>query len=303
MLIRSVRHAGVSINMAMQGLGVRGRSPAYFSMRHLREVAHWLSIGELQALAEHTVFPYVIAFFGQEQRTQMTESALCSAPSETLKALVAKGVVEYVPFRRYCPACARHELLTMETSYWHVSQNLPGVMACTAHQISLVRTTLTTHGMSRWFHELPHEVSGRRLLPGRPTIFDMELARRSVALLGSKSLLGPPRPQASCLQELLAKGFNYDLAFSPLKLALWLQHQMGGQPHRFGIPQKELDLKWAIRVVRPGGALGLSPFKRLALETAISLVDGSTAQSRGARDIKQRPIGRHGMDYRCQSLE
>lgn len=277
-LIRSVRRAGVSIGVATQLLSVSGRPPSFFSTRYLREVARFLSMNEFDVLAEHTVLPYVMAFFEERRRLRVTEAALSAQPTATYTAAVAQLVADYVPFRRYCAACARHELSTVGESFWHLSHHLPSVLICTLHQSSLLETDQTTGGRPQWSYALPHEASGRRLLPGRPTSFELELARRSLALLGTGSFFGPTQRPRPYRRDLLAKGLAYDQTFSGPKLARWLHEQLGAQPTRLRLPNKDVGLKWAARLVRAAeDGTSVPPVKHLILETAIALSETELA--------------------------
>lgn len=52
---------------------------------------------------------------------------------------------------KYCPACAKSDVLKYGLSYWHISHQVPGVESCSEHQVKLNRTALPARTYLRSF--------------------------------------------------------------------------------------------------------------------------------------------------------
>lgn len=272
MLVRSVRRAGLSVAMATRALTGTQWTPSFFSVCHLHEVAPLLDIREMTAVGEHTVVPYTTAYFDDDLRSRVLAAALTSGRAAAGMASVTQSVSDYVPLRRYCQACARSELFRLGESYWHVSHNLPGVLVCPIHRKSLHVTEVPTAGRHLWSYALPHEVPGRRLIRRPPNAFELELTRRSIALLGSEGLTSGAHRAQQHRDAFVSKGLlSTDRSASAPKLTSWLQRLMSGPLGRFGLSAKDTKLEWASLMVRPAAGMSFPPVKHLILESAITV--------------------------------
>jgi hypothetical protein len=231
----------------------------------------------MDLLWQHTVFPYATAFFEPGTFENATRAALSTGSSATGMGAVTQSVSDHIRFRRFCPACIIEDKKRWGESYWRRSHNLPGVLVCLVHNRVLTQTQLRTAGRLSWSYALPHELQGSPVLRQRPSTFEVELARCSIATLGRAQPGQPGTLQAArpaswyraALQELGLLSTNRQVSVQ--KLAAWAQSAIGGKLTRFGFAEKYTSLAWLGLMVRPKISIPFVPLKHLVFETLLAL--------------------------------
>lgn len=279
--LRTARRAGLPIGTVARALtGGRKWAPSFFHAGHLADLAPLLGMTPVELLWKQTVFPYASAFFEPEVFEKALASVFSIGHAAAGMGAVTQGVSDYVHFRQFCQVCAREDRKRWGESYWHRSHNLPGVLLCLTHDRVLRETDLPTAGTRSWSYVLPHEVVGRRVLHDRPSTFDVELARRSIAAL-KRAQAGPGGVQASTQVGRPPSWYRDALrALSLLAphrqvsmqhLIEWAKGLITGNVTRLGFTEKDADLLWLGLMVRPRVGIPFVPLKHLLFETVLAL--------------------------------
>lgn len=104
----------------------------------ISQVSSFSGIPFQQLLYKHTVYPLYRTFLSQAVSTEVEQLLLTGGTLnlESKMSLVAnrsKGSGEL----KYCPLCAKHDIEKYSWCYWHVQHQLPGALACVAHNCKL----------------------------------------------------------------------------------------------------------------------------------------------------------------------
>lgn len=96
-----------------------------------------------QLLTEFTLYPFLTAFQPEGIRL-MVRDALISGPSDwvTVRLGLAASRIQGATALRYCPACRSEMLARHGELYWRRDHQLPGVLACPEHGVSLKDSTV-----------------------------------------------------------------------------------------------------------------------------------------------------------------
>ncbi len=279
--LRSARRAGLPIGTVARALtGGRKWAPSFFHAGHLADLAPLLGMTPVELLWKQTVFPYASAFFEPDVFEKALAAALSIGHAAAGMGAVTQSVSDHACFRRFCPVCAREDCKRWGESYWHRSHNLPGVLLCLAHDRVLRETELQTAGTRSWSYALPHEVVGRRVLHNRPSTFDAELARRSIAAL-ERAQAGPGGVQASTQlgrppdwyrDALMALGLLAPhRQVSTQQLIAWAKGIIRGNVAQLGFNEQDAGLLWLGLMVRPRVGIPFVPLKHLVFESILAL--------------------------------
>lgn len=244
----------------------------------------------MELLWRHTVFPYATAFFDQAVYESAVAAALSTGEAAIGMGAVTQSASDFVPFRRFCTACAREDRKRWGESYWHRVHNLPGVLVCIHHGTVLRRTELPTSGWKNWDERLPHEVPSKRLLHRSIGEFDRALVRRSQAALNRALTPQVFRGASWYRSSLLERGLlSPDRQVNAEKLSQWVRCQMAGPQADYGFSNKDANLAWLALMVRPRSGHPFVPLKHLLFETALA-----TGQSGGPPALDHVPSGPSG---------
>jgi len=294
--IRTVRRAGLPVRAVASAVTGRKWAPGFFQVAHLTDLAPLLDMEPMALLWQHTVFPYTTAYFEQP----VFETALSAALSIGIGAIgmgaVTQSASDLVPFRRFCTACAREDRHRWGESYWHRAHNLPGVLLCLRHGAVLRETSLRTTGWKDWDGQLPHQLSGKRLLHRRVTAFDTEVASRTVALLGREQGTPVARDPVRYRTQLIDGGLlTPTRQVNAQKLAQWVRGRMGGPPKDYGFTGRDAEMRWLTLMVRPQSGHPFVPLKHLLFEAALA-TRPIAGQQATVDHIPSGPSGRNTTD-------
>lgn len=288
--VRTTRRAGLAIKPVTQALSNgRAWSPSFFSTGHLPDLAAFLGATPIELLWKHTIFPYATAFFEPVVFDGALRSALSTGMAAGGMGPVTQSVSDFVRLRRYCVECAREDRMQWGESYWRRAHNLPGVLICLQHGRVLRETTLRTMGTGAWSYLLPHEVPGIRVLRNCPSPFEIELARRSVAVLerppaglsGDLTSIHSPHGPGWYRETLDVQGLvSPGRQVSAQKLVSWAKRLGATKLTRLGFPEKDAGMEWLGLMVRPKISIPFSPLKHLVFETALALSRAEKQENR-----------------------
>lgn len=89
-------------------------------------------------ILEHTLFPYLTAFFRKKDIDKLR-----AAMEKGIPEYCSLGVIDAINRRQhlmFCPKCFSEELQGKGEAYWHRLHQTPGVFACPTHRIALLET-------------------------------------------------------------------------------------------------------------------------------------------------------------------
>lgn len=245
-----------------------------------------------QLLWHHTPFPYVVAFMTPAVAHRFKAKALANSASsgKTLSSLVQSCTQGWRGLR-FCPQCRDEELRGLGETYWHRSQNLPGVFVCTRHGCALLLSPPVSVGRAYQIG-LPHHQQG--IAVGlRATEVLLAVAKRSADLLSA--------PGARGLWPLI----TYRVASAEKGYEIQGRWANGGQLSRdlssfYG--SKVLascgctepgtrGRAWPTAMLRPGTSVPFSPVKHVLLATFLE------AQTAAPKAVEWKRPGKKTRDY------
>jgi TniQ len=270
-LMRTARRAGLPIGALTPALtGGRKWYPGFFQGGHLSTLADCLRVAPEELLWSHTYFPYATAFFHRAQQERCHANALAIGKTALGQSVVTQGVSEHCPFRRFCAACAKSDVLAWGESYWHRAHNLPGVRICLMHQLPLTETSLHTTGTGQWHDVVPAEAHGRSLSIPRLTPFDLELARMSLSLLAMRGDAADRLDRTHYRHALIRRGLlSSDRPVNAVSLSRWAIETIGRSTQSLVLKNSDLDFAWMAQMVRPNVGITATPFKHIIFQSAI----------------------------------
>jgi len=285
-LIRTCRRAGLSIGAVTRVLS-NGRkwTPGFFQASQLTDLAEHIRMQPIELLWKHSVFPYVTAFYDPGLFQRVLASALTTGTTASCVGPVTQSASDQVRFRRFCGRCALEDERHWGESYWRREHNLPGVLVCLKHRSALRRTKLRTSGAGAWSYLLPMEVSGAPVLRGRPSLVDLEVAERSVALL-HRPMHEVGRDPAWYRQQLLDRNLiSPERQISRRLLIAWARSRLGSRISLLGLAKKQQNLEWLALMVRPRETIPFIALKHVIFESLIS------REGRGDASLNYVPSG------------
>ncbi len=270
--VRTVRRTGLPVRSVARALTGRKWAPGFFQVAHVTELAPTLQVDPMTLLWEHTVFPYATAYFEQHIFDAALGAALAKGSAAFGMGAVTQSVSDLVRFRRFCTACAREDAGRWGESYWRRSHNLPGVLVCLRHGFVLHESEIHTTGPNVWDLRLPDELSGTRMLHRPLSPFDREMTTRSVTLLGRDRETQLKHDPDWYRAELIARGLlTQSRQVSAERLTQWARGLAGVSRLRYGLLDRQTDLRWLALMVRPNSSHPVIPLKHLMFETALAL--------------------------------
>lgn len=98
----------------------------------------------------HTLYPYYAPFLPLER----AQAVLSSMQKDNGGAIhtsigIMASTVPSTSYLRFCPLCQDRDIIQYGESYWHRAHNLPGVLVCSEHGISLVDSCIPIHKDNR----------------------------------------------------------------------------------------------------------------------------------------------------------
>lgn len=154
-LMRARLHSGLPPSRLLMRLGVpEERQTTMFLPNGLVELAKNSKLDAEQLLWGHTVFPFAVAYMDQPTAHRYRDGLLTAkVPGATAGALVSHTA----PRLRFCPECAREDLVKIGESYWRRSHCLPTSVICPNHSTPLSTPGYSPTSFSKQLVEpLPH---------------------------------------------------------------------------------------------------------------------------------------------------
>lgn len=189
-ITRYSRHHGVPIKRI--GAVLLGRTswcPGFLLPMPLGRLAALFNATSQQLLWEHTPFPYATSFVPLATYERAFITSLTGNEGNSCLGATIQNASTGLSFRRLCPECTRDELAKLGESYWHITHNLPGVVACPTHGVHLHATVVLAKHLSSTPYCMPHEVTGKPLGPGRPGTVAKAVSRIALGL--QRRSIGP----------------------------------------------------------------------------------------------------------------
>lgn len=240
----------------------------------------------------HTVFPYAVAFMPTAEVHRLEKKLLvgCTAAQGSTASLV-KSVTHGLPQFRYCPSCAREELLEKGESYWHRVHCLPGVRMCLKHRSPLHGTgTRPTTLAQNLLMPLPHRQQRQAEPPSCSLALLHQVAQTSAAICHGtwthhREWLCNYRSRATSLNLTLPNGlvagtrmaFELKEAFSPEYLS------------DSGCDYAAVEKAWPALMVRERCSVPFAPAKHVLLSAFLEHYQ-STASSFSYRKPGKAPV-------------
>jgi hypothetical protein len=270
--IRSCRATNLPIYRLTQAALQRKYAPGFFQVGHLTELSEIYGWPIARLIQDHTVLPYSLAFYRPKAHAAAIKAAGCSGTSARGLGAVTQTVSDAVPWRRFCPECARADEIAHGKSYWHRSHNLPGVLICLVHRCILMTTTLPGRGRSSWREVLPREVEEGSPAAPRMTKVLENIARASCALLAhdyNTRLESSPENYRARLIESGALSQTRDV--STRKLVAWVQSVLEQELPWVLVAQNDRRLEWLPLMFRPGITIDIAAIKHVLVAVLLEL--------------------------------
>lgn len=167
-----------------------------------------LSVSEI--ITRHTVLPFYAPFLTDDQVQHARTSMAGNGTGLMLKLGVNASRIEAASRVRFCPACLDKDVVREGAAYWHRVHQLPGVLVCPHHSISLRMVDPSWYSRNSWQLNLPDDADvqahSHQVITG-PEVFPAlhQIALHSMRLLTLP--LSPISPIAlrTCLLERAAE--------------------------------------------------------------------------------------------------
>jgi len=116
---------------------------------------------------EHTILPYYLPWRTRRQAHTIVQqlSAGHAGNIKSLLGLPSSRIRANHPLKA-CPMCMQADKRLVGVSYWHLTHQLPGVLACPTHACALMMSVKKATGVGRFLWYLPHEGSFYPLASG-----------------------------------------------------------------------------------------------------------------------------------------
>lgn len=267
-LIRFCRHYRTSSHKLGQDvLNLPGWRLSFVGGLPLPPICELLGTSAEELLRRHTPLPYAGAFTTHAVHRRCWSDALAGAESPPLRALMCNAT-SLPGMRKFCSSCVRDDVLTHGESFWHLSHQLPGVLACTRHGRALRWTTTSFNIKGPAQLVLPSECRGRQIRLHPPTM--ISIAIDSVDLLGTQE----PDERSAHFYRQMAESSGYldpDRQVSRSALGHLLTRRFSAtflKTH--GLLDDEGIPSWAANMFRPNVYFGHAPIKHVLVEMALT---------------------------------
>jgi hypothetical protein len=273
---RTCRRTGMPITLVTKALTGHKAMPSFFQCMHVGTLAEAMRMDVADVLDQHTVFRYATAFLSPSQVERARGLALSTGVAARSFGPTTQSVSDFVPMRRWCPECCREEVRRLGTSYWHVSHNLPGVLVCLTHRVSLRHGHLRTTGSGTWSYLFPHEVEVSERCIVRPNPFVYKVAESSLVLL---TRVGDAAPW--CQEDYRAQVFETGLAvvgrqLNEASVVRLVKQHAGAWLEALGFRSGDLRLLWPALMLRGCPGTPFVPLKHVVLKVVLESATGST---------------------------
>lgn len=105
-------------------------------------IALMLGISPLEALWNHTMIPYITAYYSSPRKEKLIAALLSDRCSSTRTGPLVKSLMKSLRFRKHCEQCLNEDMSTYGFSYWRRQHCLPGVEFCPSHLTALIQTNV-----------------------------------------------------------------------------------------------------------------------------------------------------------------
>ncbi|WP_288896278.1 TniQ family protein [uncultured Delftia sp.] len=269
-LARAVIHNGLAPKrLVTHLLGTPGRSNySMFLPTNLPDLAIQTRTDAKTLLWGHTVFPYAVAFMPTAEVHRLEKKLLVGCPADQgSTASLVKSVTHGIPEFRYCPRCAREELLEKGESYWHRTHCLPGVRMCLKHghplHGTMGRPTTLAQNLSM---PLPHRQRRHIEIPKCSLTMLHQVAQTSATIchgpwMHQSEWLSDYRARATALKLTLPSGL-----IAGARMAFELQEAFGVEYlSDAGCEYAALERAWPALMVRERCRVPFAPAKHILL--------------------------------------
>ena len=107
---------------------------------HLSLIASYADVPEDTLLRQGTGYSLFAFIQGNEQRADKLRKTMLGASGGRSISHIANLGASRIPVHvelKFCPLCAKEDIATHGTPYWHIEHQLYGVWSCVTHQVYL----------------------------------------------------------------------------------------------------------------------------------------------------------------------
>ena len=125
----------------------------------VRQIAHVSNYKVRSLMVSHTLYPFYAAFLTPIE-TRKLESATIEKRSGSILEQAKVDLDSTSDRRKYlkfCPLCLEAEIKQYGEPYWHRLHQMPGLVICTQHQISLLDSSVMIDGHGVHYHAASNE--------------------------------------------------------------------------------------------------------------------------------------------------
>jgi len=227
-----------------------------------------------ELLWQHSVFPYAVAFLSPAQVGGLEAKTLAVSPDTQpgFGALV-RSATRNLSGLRFCPECAREDVLRYGESYWHREHCLPAVHVCLRHHIGLCVARFTARTLSQLLLlPLPHRQAAVPEVTSCPSDLRVPLAE-AVHRLCAQDWTHRTDWLVAHREAARERGFTLSGQFlAGARLSFELQARFGPQYlAELGCSYGAAWSSWPAMLTREGSRCTYSPVKHVLLGTFFRL--------------------------------
>jgi len=99
---------------------------------------------------QHTLFPYYLSFSPEEKAREVIELMSNKGTSKIYnKTGIVSHSIKTNLFLRFCPKCNEEDFLKYGENYWHRLHQIPGVLMCPIHKVTIQDSIVHARGANR----------------------------------------------------------------------------------------------------------------------------------------------------------
>lgn len=156
-------------------------------------------------LLQHSLFPYYIRFYAQEEKNKMMEQL--SAGTSVSLTHIWRATAKKEWQLRYCPLCVHEDRANYGECFWHTAHQIPLTSHCVKHRCRLQYVGDENPRLSEYFY--PLESVGHNLEADEPpTEYELTLSCILADYLMQPIHVGPPHGHNNLAQQLFNKGYG-----------------------------------------------------------------------------------------------
>lgn len=227
-----------------------------------------------ELLWQHSVFPYAVAFLSPGHVADLEERTLAVSPeSQPGFGALVRSATRNMSALRFCPECAREDVLRYGESYWHREPCLPAVHVCLRHNIDLCVARFTARTLSQLLLlPLPHRQMEAADCTSCPIDLRVPLAE-AVHRLCARDWTHRPDWPGVHRAVALERGFTLSGRFlAGARISFELQARFGREYlAELGCSYGNAGSSWPAMLTREGSRCTYSPVKHVLLDTFFRL--------------------------------